>query len=127
MLERQGVSPVIHYLDDFLLMGPALSNKCQKNLITIQQLFGIPLAPEKLEGPTHCLTFLGIEIDTSSSSARLPQDKLVQIQSELHSWLRKRRVTKRKILSLSVSCSMQARWWYQGEPSSPVCTTRLPE
>ena len=103
MLERQGVSPVIHYLDDFLLMGPALSNKCQKNLITVQQLctqLGIPLAPEKLEGPTHRLTFLGIEIDTSSSLARLPQDKLVRIQSELHSWLRKRRATKRQILSL---------------------------
>jgi len=103
MLERQGVSLVIHYLDDFLLMGPALLNKCQNNLITVQQLctqLGILLDPEKLEGPTHRLIFLGIEIYTSSSLARLPQDKLVRIQSELHSWLRKRRATKRQILSL---------------------------
>jgi len=82
MLERQGDSPVIHYLDDFLSMGPALSNKYQKNLITIQQLctqLGILLALEKLEGPTHCLTFLGIKIDSSSSLARLPQDKLANL------------------------------------------------
>ena len=103
MLERQGVAPVIHYLDDFLTMGPALSNKCQENLTIIEQLcadLGIPLAQEKLEGPTHCLTFLGIEIDTRLSLARLPKDKLTRIKSELHLCLKKRRATKRQILSL---------------------------
>ncbi|XP_065918904.1 uncharacterized protein [Dysidea avara] len=103
LLERQGVSPVIHYLDDFLTMGPALSGKCQENLAAIQHLctdLGIPLAPEKLEGPTTCLTFLGIEIDTHLSLARLPKDKLTRIKSELRLWLKKRRATKRQILSL---------------------------
>ena len=59
MLRSQGVSSVIHYLDDFLTMGPAHLNKCQDNLTIIQQLcsdLGVPLAQEKLEGPTHCLT-----------------------------------------------------------------------
>ena len=78
MLDRQGILPVIHYLDDFLTMGPALSDKCQENLAAIQHLctdLRIPLAQEKLEGPTHCLTFFGIEIDTRISLARLPNGK----------------------------------------------------
>jgi len=60
-------------------MSPALSDKCQKNLLTIQHIcsdLGIPLAKEKLEGPTHCLTFWGIEIDTRQSVARLLKVKL---------------------------------------------------
>ena len=103
MLIREGVSSVIHYLDDFLTMGPDRSNKCQENLAIIQKLcsdLGVPLAQEKLEGPTHCLTFLGIEIDTRLLLARLPNDKLTRIKSELSQWLKKRRATKRQILSL---------------------------
>ena len=74
ILQQRGVSPIIHYLDNFLTVGPALSDKCQENLSTIQHIcsdLGISLAKEKLEGPTHCLTFLGIEIDTHQPVANL--------------------------------------------------------
>ena len=58
---------IIHYLDDFLIIGPPESPRCldaiQKTLQTWAQL-GVPIAPEKFEGPTTCLTFLGIKIDT---------------------------------------------------------------
>ena len=57
----KGVSFSIHYLDDFLIMGPAGSGVCQQNLdIFIQTCneLGIPLAEEKLEGPSISLTFL---------------------------------------------------------------------
>ena len=103
ILNQQGVSPVLHYLDDFLTMGQADSATCHNNFITIQQTcqkLGIPLALEKLEGPSHSLTFLGIEIDTIHMEARLPQDKLSRISTQLTSWLEKRKATKREILSL---------------------------
>ena len=48
-------------------MGQADSTTCHKKLTAIQQTcqnLGIPLALEKLEGSSHYLTFLGIEIDT---------------------------------------------------------------
>lgn len=67
ILEQQGVSPLLHYLDDFLLMAPPESSECQDNLHTVQHicsLLGIPLAIEKVEGPTDSLTFLGITLDT---------------------------------------------------------------
>ena len=66
--KQHGISWSLHYLDDFITMGPASSLLCQQNLTTIQHTcrdLGIPLAEEKLEGPTTSLTFLGIVLDTS--------------------------------------------------------------
>ena len=51
-------------------MGPAGSGVSQQNLdIFIQTCneLGIPIAEEKLEGPSTSLTFLGVVIDTSKS------------------------------------------------------------
>ena len=103
ILDQQGVSPVLHYLDDFLIMGRADSTTCHNNFAAIQQTcqnLGIPLALEKLEGPAHSLTFLGIEMDTIRMEARLPQDKLTRIKEQLSTWLGKKKATKREILSL---------------------------
>ena len=61
--QSNGVTNLIHYLDDFLTMGPPDSPICQKNLDTFVQLcrdLGVPLAAEKIEGPSTSLTFLGI-------------------------------------------------------------------
>ena len=59
----------MHYLDDFLLLGSPGSNECQINLnIMIQccETLGVPLAIEKVEGPSTSLTFLGIVLDTKA-------------------------------------------------------------
>ena len=37
---------------------------------------GVPLAPEKQDGPSTCITYLGIIIDTVQQELRLPQEKL---------------------------------------------------
>ena len=103
IVEQRGVSMSLHYLDDFLTMGPASSTLCQKNLSMFQQVcdeLGIPLATEKIEGPSTSLTFLGILLDTSRMEARLPDDKLQRIQKEISSWLGRKKATKKEILSL---------------------------
>ena len=100
---QHGVSCMLHYLDNFLLMGPPHSSDCQQDLDTFIQLcsyLGIPLASEKIEDPTTSLSFLGITIDTSRMEMRLPKDKLARIQEMLSQWLGKKKATKRKILSL---------------------------
>ena len=84
-------------------MGQADSVRCHNNFTAIQQTcqnLGILLALEKLEDPSHSLTFLGIEIDTIHMKARLPEAKLTLITKQLTIWLKKRKVTKREILSL---------------------------
>ena len=64
LLDQQGASPTIHYLDDFLTMGPAGDPTCFNNLnkmIDIAEYLGIPLAMEKTGRtislphlPRHC-------------------------------------------------------------------------
>ena len=103
VLTRQGVTFVLHYLDDFLTLGPPASNICQQNLNIIQKVcgsLGIPLALEKIEGPATILTFLGITLDTTNMEARLPKDKINRIRQLITSWLGKKKATKREILSL---------------------------
>ena len=93
----------LHYLDDFLLVGPPQSSICQQNLETFIRLccdIGIPLTSEKIEGPTTSLSFLGIIIDTHCMEIRLPDKKITRIQYILEKWLTKKSATKRKILSL---------------------------
>jgi len=63
---QHGVSSLLHYLDDFLLVGPPHSSNCQQDLDSFIQLcpsLGIPLVSKKIrkiEGPTTSLTFLGV-------------------------------------------------------------------
>ena len=77
--DQGGVSFSIHYLDNYLTVGPASSPTCQQNLDIIKTTcreLDVPLGLEKVEGPTTCLTFLGIESDTHTMEIRLPDDKL---------------------------------------------------
>ena len=87
----------MHYLDDFLLVGPPDVPTCQHNLDIFTQVckeLGIPLATEKLEGPSTSLTFLGIVIDTHRMEICLPDDKLQRIYKELLRWLHRKTATK---------------------------------
>ena len=97
-----GADPMIHYLNDFLLYGPPESTRCKvvltEALHCCQQL-GVPIAENKIEGPTTTLIFLGIEIDTIKEEIRLPQEKLVRLQ-EITGWCGKQSTTKRELLSL---------------------------
>lgn len=97
------VKDLMHYLDDYFTVGPANSPVCANNVKTIIQVasnVGIPLAPNKLEGPTTHLTFLGILIDSSCMETSLPDDKLQELLSELQSWSSRNKYLKRELLSL---------------------------
>ena len=66
---QRGVTLSVHYLylDDFLLLGSPDSSICQHNLDIFTQVceeLDIPLATEKVEGPSTSLNFLGILLDT---------------------------------------------------------------
>ena len=88
--EQEGVSqPAMHYLDDFLFIGPPHSRICAQSLcsflMTCDRL-GVPIAWEKLEGPTSVLTFLGIEIDALAMQFRLPLTKLSELRDLIREW-----------------------------------------
>jgi len=71
--------------------------------MTIKEIctqLGIPLALDKVEGPSTSLTFLVIILDTERMEARLPKEKLVRIRHQLEEWQGKKKATKKQILSL---------------------------
>ena len=76
--KSQGVQHLWHYLDDFVICGEPDSEQCHldlESLIAICNHLGVPLALEKVEGPTVCLVFLGILIDTNAGELSPHQNK----------------------------------------------------
>ena len=52
----------------------------------VAKQLGVLLAQEKEEGPTPCITFLGIQIDMEEGILALPPEKLKRIQQESRQW-----------------------------------------
>ena len=83
-----GVEFVVHYVDDFLLVV-ADEQRARGFLAAVTALcarLGVPMADKKTEGPTHCLIFLGIELDTEAMEARLSATRLTELQHLLQTW-----------------------------------------
>ncbi|XP_069592246.1 uncharacterized protein [Ranitomeya imitator] len=97
------VASVIHYLDDFMFVGPPDSAVCGNLLATMEWVsghFGVPLAQEKTEGPCTVLSFLGILIDSRKMECRLPDDKLLLLKQEVSRIGKLRKVTLKELQSL---------------------------
>ena len=89
-----------YYLDDFFTAGPRNSDQCFENMNIIIEVFkqlGVPLAPEKIVGPTTGVVYLGIVIDSIRMEIRLPGDKLQDLCVELKSWHERRKCTKKEL------------------------------
>ncbi|KAK6168530.1 hypothetical protein SNE40_021042 [Patella caerulea] len=95
LVVESGLQSVDHYLDDFLFAGPSNLSDCQTLMsyfADICKSLGVPLAQEKTVGPTTHLTFLGLEIDTSTLEVKIPDDKLTKLSAQLLDILSKRNV-----------------------------------
>ena len=103
ILLQQGIKHILHYLDDFILVASSLdqAHSDKSTLITTFHHLGVPLEVSKLEGPSNCLTFLGIEVDTEALMFHLPPNKLQRLQSELSRCIHRRSITKRELQSLT--------------------------
>ena len=111
ILQKKGVAHQLHYLDDFLLVGPPDTSVCaqalQCTLDTCQEL-GVPVAAHKTEGPSCQLTFLGIQIDTIKMELSLSPDKLARITMTVSEWRGKKAATKKQLKSLIATLSHAA-------------------
>ena len=100
---NHSIHALMHYLDDYFTVGPPPSPLCASHIQTMVRTadrLGIPLAPDKLEGPTTQLVFLGIMIDSHLMECSLPPDKLSELMSELQAWSSRKKCLKRELLSL---------------------------
>jgi hypothetical protein len=104
LINKYQVFPLVHYLDDFITAGPSGTYQCGQNLSTaalqVCSELGLPLHPDKCAGPASVLVVLGIEIDSLSQVARLPDDKLSVLRKLLSSWAYKRCCRKKELESL---------------------------
>ena len=84
-VKEQGVSHLLHYLDDYITMGSAGLEECNVNTATLLATcngFRVPISPDKCNnGPATRLTYLGIEVDTTEMQLRLPEKKLKRVQA----------------------------------------------
>ena len=75
---------------------------------------GALIKPEKVIGPTTSLPLLGILLDTINQEAKLPDDKLVALLSELAEFKKwatiKQTSSKRKLLSLIGKLSFACKY-----------------
>ena len=92
----------IHMLDDFLILAEDF-NTCQKHLQALLDLcqdIGVPMSPEKTTNPSTQTTFLGIELDTQSRSAKLPPDKLEEYSNLVEHYLLQKKIRRSQLESL---------------------------
>lgn len=102
-LREDGVHDVFHYLDDFVVLGAPGTVKCCSALGKLKSRcsdLGIPLAAHKCEGPSTCVTFLGIVIDTAADELRLPAEKLEYLRGLLSDWGDRKTCSRRELESL---------------------------
>ena len=67
-------------LDDFILLGSPGTNHCARDVERHFITLGVPVAENKLVGPSTCLMVQGIEIDLVQMKLRLPEDKLERVK-----------------------------------------------
>ena len=78
-MAKEGVREAIHYLDDYmyLFVGRDDCSAALAIATTTCERLGIPIAQDKLEGPTTTLSFLGLQFDTVAGDLRLPEENCV--------------------------------------------------
>lgn len=100
---KYGIKFVSHIIDDFIFVGSKNSSEVSTSLQNFFQVcteLGIPIKHSKTALPTTCAIIHGIELDTHSMEARLPQDKLSVLNSLLSDNLRRKKIKLRELQSL---------------------------
>ncbi len=103
ILRNRGVQCLAHYLDDFIMVGPPRSEVCRRYLEVVSTTCSeleLPLAADKQVGPTTCLEFLGIELDTDQLEMRLSEEKRARVKDLVAAWRGKKSCHKRELESL---------------------------
>ena len=102
ILKSHGIPVLLHYLNDFFIIAQThhLCGAYLELATTLCSRLGAPLADDKTEGLATLLTFLGIELNTTTMEARLPPQKLSRLVAMISDWLSRHSASKRELQSL---------------------------
>ena len=98
-----GISDLLHYLDDYFTTGPTGSGDCQHNINTMVEVcreMGFAMSPAKVTAPSLVTCFLGIDINSHKGVACIDPDCLGAITHELTGFHQTKSAMKWEILSL---------------------------
>ena len=104
LLKQRGIQHIFHYLDGFIVVALPSSPNCREAIVILNEACAylyVPIADHKCDGPTTCLTFLGIEADTIAGQLRLPTDKLHRLQTLVAERGDRKVCTQRELESLA--------------------------
>ena len=103
ILHKKDIEKGLHYLDDFILVAGSRHRAVHQKEIILKSFeeLKVHIEQSKLEGPSTCLSFLGIEIDTESMQLRLPSSKLSHLKKMLGECVQLRSMTKKNLQRLT--------------------------
>ena len=101
--------------------GPPRIEPMPSTLKALCAYLGVPLAPEKKDGPSPVLIFLSIIIDTIRGKLGLQADKLQRLLDTVLTWLSKRTCTRWELESIIGTLQHACKIIHQGR--SFLCRT----
>ena len=110
-MEKRAGQRFIHYLDDFFTVHRSAA-VCRQSMNTLKQVchkVQMLIAPEKSEGPSTVVKFLGLTIDTNSMVIRIPHDKLQDTVKIISKMIKQRKATSWELQSLAGKLNFVAR------------------
>ena len=95
--QKYHIDRICHLLEDILTaeLSSAQGNALSKVLLLFEKL-SIAISHGKVEGPTTCLEYLGITLDTDRTEARRSVEKVEKLRESIDSFIpRKKMYLKR--------------------------------
>ena len=95
IVEKRAGHEFVHYLDDFFTIH-RLKMVCSSIMSVFKLVcdqIGMPVSPDKSEGPTQVIEFLGLMIKTIQMVVRIPRDKMQDITLILINIIQKHKAT----------------------------------
>ena len=102
----------MHYLDDTLFVGQEGTQDCltlMNNFHELCHYLGVPIAPEKTEGPKKVLIFLGLQLDSVRQTVTIPLEKLLEIKEKIKTVMHMNKVSLQQLQSLIGSLNFACR------------------
>lgn len=94
---------LVHYLDDYIVIAPTLSEALRDQNYTISTLryLGFYISWKKISTPSTCTIYLGIQIDTIKMELSLPSDKVEKFKKYVNKYVIATYITRKELEQLN--------------------------
>ena len=100
MLQRHGIAAKCFIDDICCVVSPEKSHSRLSSALKLINDLGLQFSPEKIQGPSTKITWLGIVFDTCKMEVSIPSEKLLETQSLVDQWMKKDSSSRQELQSL---------------------------